>query len=251
MEKGKVKGEWKQRASKYNKLEWVNKKSILNSFIALSNFRSSDTVLDLGCGTGTVICAIYNLIKEPHGIDISDEMMSIIDKNKYPLLNLKCGSSTDLPYPNDKFDKITVRSVFHHIIDPEDQRKTLKECYRVLKSKGRIIIAEGVPPHNDLKKDFEDIYNLKEERVTFLPDEIKDLLFNAGFKNIRINLVMNEDMSLKNWLENDGKLTREIMDKIYDMHLNGSDFFKRENNVRCTKDDILIDVKVAIIIGEK
>lgn len=242
---------WKKRAEFYNKLDWVSKENILQGLMLVGNFNEDDKVLDVGCGTGKVACTVAPFVKEVHGFDISKEMMSKIDLSKYPNLRLKEGSISSIDFSDESFDKVTARLILHHILDDRELDKSIKEIHRVLKPGGRIIISEGVPPHEDVKDDYTEIFKLKEERRTFMPKDLVDLLKRNGFKNIRTNIIIDEHMSVRNWLENAGTLSKEVIEKIYDLHKNASPRFKELYNLKEKEGDILIDVKVAIITGEK
>lgn len=81
--------------------------------------------LDIGCGTGMVTYVHTNVI----GVDIS-ETISLI-----PLIR---GDAYRLPFKKNVFDTIVMSHVLEHF--PESER-ILKECYRVLKRNGNIIIS--------------------------------------------------------------------------------------------------------------
>ena len=242
---------WAKRAKRYNNLEWVNKEDIVGTFIDLCDLESSDIVLDVGCGTGKIICSICDMVKEGHGMDISEEMLSFIDKDKYKNLFLKIGDITNTDYKDNTFDKITARLIFHHLVNEENLKKAIMECYRILKPNGRIIISEGVPPHKDLKEDYTRIFELKEKRIVFLPEDFERILKEGGFRGIEIHEVIDRGMSIRNWLDNDGTLSEETKKQIFDLHRDSSDLFKEAYNLKEVNDDILIDVKVIIAIGLK
>jgi SAM-dependent methyltransferase len=191
------------------------------------------------------------MVREAHGMDLCDEMLRKIDVSRYPNLNLSCGTIESLDYPDGMFDKVVGRLVFHHILDDAELDRSIRECHRVLRPGGRMILSEGVPPHPDLETEYAAIFALKEDRRTFMPEDLRTLLQAGGFEHIRLNTIIDEHMSVRNWLENAGNLERETIEKIYDMHRRGSDLFKREYNLEETEDDILIDVKVVIVIGTK
>lgn len=242
---------WKIRAGKYNELEWVTKKDIIRSLIDISDFKNNHVVLDAGCGTGKVATSVYHLVDKVYGIDISEAMMSSINKEKFPHLNLDVGDIKNMHYDDDMFDRIIARLVFHHIIDDKELDKAVKECHRVLKKGGKILISEGVPPVKDVEKDFTEIFKLKEKRRTLTSENTKDLLEKNGFKNVKVHFVRDREMSIRNWLDNSGDLSDETKQKIFDMHKHSSEIFKKAYNLKDTGDDILIDVKVAIVTGEK
>ncbi len=237
---------WKKRAEKYNKLAWVNESSYLEAFVSSADFNKSDIVLDVGTGTGVIAHAIAPLVREVVGLDISQDMLenSNWEGNKYFIRK-----DIREPFFGEKsFDKVTARMVFHHIT--EKTQEAMNECYRVLKSGGKIILSEGIPPIPELKEDYSRIFKLKEDRLTFLEKDLVDLMEFAGFKKIKIKVYIMKDFSIKNWLENSG-LPEEAQREIFDMHINGSDLFKRAYNMKIVGGDCLIDVKNLILIGEK
>jgi ubiquinone/menaquinone biosynthesis C-methylase UbiE len=241
---------WQERATKYNQLEWVSKSNILQGLSIIGDFKSHHKVLDVGCGTGKVAHTVAPYVQEVHGIDFSSEMISQIDTQQFPNIFPKEASASNLPYPDNSFDRVTARLVLHHITDSKEMDDTLQEIKRVLKPDGKFIISEGVPPSAELKPDFEEIFKLKESRITFLPEDLTYLLRKNGFKNIRVNTIIDEHMSVRNWLENAGNLSQEDINKIYSLHKNARALFKESYNLRDLGHDIFIDVKVAIITGE-
>jgi ubiquinone/menaquinone biosynthesis C-methylase UbiE len=237
---------WKIRAEKYNNLSWVNDDAYLKAFIRAGEFNKDDIVLDVGTGTGIVAHSIAPLVKEVIGLDTSQDMLehSNWKENKYFIKR----DIRNKMFHEGVFDKVTARMVFHHIL--EDTQKAMDECHRLLKKGGRIIVSEGVPPSKNLKKEYIDIFKLKEDRLVFLEEDLVELLKNSGFKNIRVNIHINRNFSVRNWLENSG-LPKETQSRIFNMHANGSEIFKKEYNLRIADGDCLIDVKNLILIGEK
>lgn len=237
---------WKIRAEGYNNLKWVNDDSYIKAFILSTDFNMNDSVLDVGTGTGVIAHAIAPLVKEVVGMDISQDMLkhSNWENNKYFIRR-------DIRSPifcEGVFDKVTARMVFHHIV--EDTQNALDECYRVLRSGGKMILSEGVPPSDDIKDEFACIFGLKEERLVFLESDLIKLMSNSGFKNIKVTTHIMKDFSVKDWLINSG-LPKEKQDKIFEMEVTASSAFKKAHNTRIVNGDCLISTKNLIIVGEK
>jgi len=146
------------------------------------------------------------------------------------------------------FDKVTVRQVFHHIV--RGTQKAMNECYRVLKPGGLMVFSDGVPPSLRVKQDYIEIFKLKEKRLTFVEDDLVALMERAGFKNIQMKIVWLQRMSVRNWLTNSG-LPQAIQDKIYDLHVNAKDYFRRAYHMVEADGDCFIDMKMPILTGEK
>jgi hypothetical protein len=113
-----------------------------------------------------------------------------------------------------------------------------------------MVLAEGVPPLSEVKEDYERIFKLKEERLTFTEEDLVSLMKNSGFKNIKVIVHMMRNFSVKDWLENSG-LPKNKQNKIFAMHVNGSEIFKKAYNMKMNQGDCLIDVKNLILVGEK
>ncbi|MDP8247603.1 MAG: class I SAM-dependent methyltransferase [Candidatus Tritonobacter lacicola] len=237
---------WFIRSKKYDGLEWVHKRSLISAIIKAGEFEKDHLVLDVGTGTGAVARSVSRFVREVIGIDKSAAMMKRGDwgENRYFVRR-------DIREPlfrDGVFDRITARMVFHHIL--EGTRGAMRECCRVLKKGGLMVLVEGVPPSEKVKEDFTEIFKLKEERLTFMGEDLVALMKGAGFKKTDIRYHVMRHMSVKNWLDKSGLPTAAV-NKIYDMHRHASPVFGKCYNMVITPDDCLIDMKMAIVVGEK
>ena len=237
---------WKTRARKYNELQWANDRSYLELIKKAGEFGKGDFVLDAGTGTGKIVQEVSPLVEEVIGIDISPDMLDNGDwtGNRYCLRR----DVRDPLFKEDTFTKVTARMVFHGLLD--GAQDAMNECHRVLRPGGKMVLAEGVPPSIDVKQDYIEIFKLKEPRLTFMESDLVELMENANFKNIAIHTHFMREMSVGNWLEKSG-LPEEIQDKIFEMHITAGDHFKKAYNMRIIRGDCLIDMKNAVIVGEK
>lgn len=237
---------WKIRSRHYNDLEWVSHRFYLEAFIKAGEFKKTDIVLDVGTGTGVVAHAISPFVKEVHGLDKSQDMLehSNWSGNMYFV-------KRDMMSPffiDGVFDKITCRLVFHHIL--RHRQMAMNECYRILKKGGLMVFSEGVPPTKAVKKEYVEIFRLKEKRATFYEEDLTALMKNSGFKNIKLKVVCLRNMSIRNWLANSG-LSNVIQEKIYNLHKYAPDYFKRDYNLIEKDNDCFIDMKMVILTGRK
>jgi len=113
-----------------------------------------------------------------------------------------------------------------------------------------MILSEGIHPTFEVKEDYAKIFELKEERLTFSEEDLLNLMKRSGFKNITTTTHIMKNFSVKNWLENSG-LSKEKQDRIFEMHVTGSDTFRKAYNMKITNGDCLIDVKNFLLVGEK
>lgn len=237
---------WRQRAEKYNSLEWASHKLYLDEFVKMGKFKKTDIVLDIGTGTGIIAHAVAPFVNAAIGLDKSQAMLE--HSNWYGNMYFIKRNIFNPIFKDDVFDKVTARQVFHHILRGTQQ--AMNECYRVLKVGGLMIFSEGIPPSPEVKQDYIEIFKLKEKRLTFMEDDLIALMERAGFKNIEVNIVWLRKMSIKNWLTNSG-LPQPIQDEIFELHVNAKDYFKKAYNMAEAEGDCFIDMKMAILTGMK
>lgn len=237
---------WKIRSVQYDELEWVKDQSYLQIIVKAMELNEKDFALDVGTGTGVVAHYVAPFVKEIIGMDISSDMLDLCRwKNNSYFFRWDIRDSI---FKENVFDKIIARMVFHHIIDRTQE--AFNECYRILKKGGIFGIAEGVPPAKRVKKKYIEIFKHKEERLTFYESDLVNYMENAGFRNIKITIYKQHNMSIRNWLKKSG-LPQEKQQIIYDLHVNAPDYFKEDYNMEIKNNDCFITFKNAIVTGVK
>ena len=104
------------------------------------NLQPGEHVLDLGCGTGTLIQHLLPFAPASvTGIDPSIEMLEVARRKLPPTVNLVAASADRLPFPDAAFDLGVSTSAFHYFPDP---LKALREVRRVLKPNGRAVVTD-------------------------------------------------------------------------------------------------------------
>lgn len=96
------------------------------------------TILDLGCGTGTLTAQLADMCDKVIGVDSSQSM---IEKAKFQFGDIEfivC-NALDLPYEN-KFDVAFSNAVFHWI---NDHDALLESIYKALKPQGLLVCEFG------------------------------------------------------------------------------------------------------------
>ena len=104
-------------------------------------------VLDVGCGPGTYTSYFKSLGAKVSAIDISEEMVKIA-ASKVPGADIRVADMNKIPFPPSTFDLVFYGLSIHYL---DNILPTLKEAYRVLKNKGRLVISTGNPALNGAK----------------------------------------------------------------------------------------------------
>ena len=237
---------WKKRAEHFNKLEWANNRLYLDAFIKAGDFKKSDIVLDVGTGTGIIAHAVSPFVKQVIGLDKSQDMLE--HSNWHGNMYFIKRNILDPIFTDEAFDKITCRQVFHHIL--KFRQNAMDECFRMLKKGGLMIFSEGTPPTKRVKKDYIEIFRLKEKRITFFEEDLMKLMKKSGFKDIKVKVIFLKKMSVRNWLTN-SDLPKVIQEKIYNLHKYAPGYFKEDYDMVKTENDCLINMKMAILTGKK
>jgi SAM-dependent methyltransferase len=147
----------------------------------------ADTVLDVACGPGLVVCALARRVAHATGIDITPAMLDRARQlqAEQGLTNVgwRLGDVMSLPFPDASFSLVTSRFAFHHILDPF---AVLGEMKRVCKPGGRVVVVDSAPAP-DKADAFNAVEKLRDpSHVRALPlAELKSLFTRHGLPEPR------------------------------------------------------------------
>ncbi len=133
----------------------------------IKNIGSGSRVLNVGCGDGYVDRFLKKKFKKVYSIDINKSDLKIA-KSINPEKNViyKEESASNLPFKNDFFDAVVCTELIEHI---PDDKKVIKEIYRVLKKNGRLMLTI---PH---KK-----YNFSYDPINYIYERLLGNYFHFG-----------------------------------------------------------------------
>jgi cyclopropane fatty-acyl-phospholipid synthase-like methyltransferase len=168
----------------------LNENKILSQ---IANIKSSDYVLDIGCGYGTTsIWLAKNIGCKVLGITISDKQVEEAKETakRYAvdhLTDFRVMDFHNLEFPDNTFNKvIAIESVSHS----SDKQKVIKEIYRVLKPEGIFVIADGffAKSRDNLSEEEKKIAKICFEGVHVPPlaeqKEFENWLKEVGFNEV-------------------------------------------------------------------
>jgi len=94
----------------------------------------AESILDIGCGDGSMVRELAGRVgasHDMHGVDVLMRANTVIDVRLY--------DGRTLPFPDGRFDLITLCDVVHHADHPNE---LLREALRVLSQDGTLVIKD-------------------------------------------------------------------------------------------------------------
>jgi SAM-dependent methyltransferase len=124
----------------------IRDEAALRLIVDFSGAGPDDTVLDVACGPGLVVCAFARVVRHATGIDITPAMLERARAHaaEQGLANVtwRQGDVLPLPWPDASFTLVCSRFAFHHFLDP---LAVLREMVRVCAPGGTVLVVDAAP----------------------------------------------------------------------------------------------------------
>lgn len=152
----------------------------------LASLRPGESVLDIGCGTGTLAIAAKKRVGPTgrvHGVDASQEMLARAGKKASKAgaeVVFGNGIVEALPFPDRHFDAVLSTVMLHHL-GRKARQQCAHEVRRVLKPGGRVLAVDFARPAEG-KKGLLDHFH---HHGYVTPDDLAALLTEADLKTVK------------------------------------------------------------------
>ncbi len=123
-----------------------------NNTLGLSSeWFNNKRAIDVGCGNiGAMMLRLLQLgVSECHGVDIGTDWIESLNKNiqneggDSSKIHLKTGSVTQIPYPDNSFDFVSVNGVLIHLEDMAAVEDGFMDAARLVSNQGALYTSWG------------------------------------------------------------------------------------------------------------
>jgi ubiquinone/menaquinone biosynthesis C-methylase UbiE len=149
-------------------------------------------VVDIGCGTGRFIDALRQVWPRLPvlGLDLSEAYVKHARRylQRWSRVNLSVAQAESLPIANDSQDALISIFLFHEL-PPKVRRAVLRECGRVLKPGGRLVLVDSLQRGD--RPDYDGLLELFPQRyhepyyLSYLDEDFTALAAKYGLVHIR------------------------------------------------------------------
>jgi len=182
--------------------------------------KDGQNILDWGCGNGRYLRMLKKYKLRYFGVDISSGLVQeakklFVSEIESGKAHFACLDDGKLKFPTSFFDVTLMIASFHHLPDEKTRLKLLKDIFKEMKPKGKLIITvwnlRSVWAKEKLKtpgwsvKGKNEFYvpwkNQNGEILTtryyhsFSKVELKDLVEKSGFKVLKLEFVKSNNWS--------------------------------------------------------
>jgi ubiquinone/menaquinone biosynthesis C-methylase UbiE len=125
--------------------------------VSLAGVKPGDSVLEIGCGTGTLTLAAKRRAGpsgKAFGIDVIPGMIEYSQRKAEQAgeeATFQLGSIDNIPFPANHFDVVMCSFMIFHMSDTT-RRKGIAEIHRVLKPQGRLLVMDLALPARALPR---------------------------------------------------------------------------------------------------
>ncbi|HSU87558.1 MAG TPA: class I SAM-dependent methyltransferase [Terriglobia bacterium] len=204
------------------KLESVYRRIALRDHVAFitkaAGGRAGPEILDVGCGSGTLLGLLKQRGFHTRGVDFSAEAARIAKAENG--VDVAVGSLEEVHFPDASFDLVTLFHVMEHVTNP---RRVLSEVARVLKPNGVVVLQVPNIESWQFKMFGAKWYGLDIPRhvIDYSKNSMEKLLKDSGFVPSRIrhfNLRDNAPALVSSLFPSLDPVSRTVRQRKHNIH---------------------------------
>lgn len=249
-----LKRQFDMQAQNFSNWSVTRNEEYMQAYFEFIGFLKEDELLDVACGTGefSVFCA--RRIKGVHGIDISEGMIELAQKQARAsgLTNLtfECQDVEHIPCADNSFSVVQCRSAFHHM---DDHPRVFKEMLRCCKHDGRLAVQDIMAYEDQkvnsffeaLEKEVDVSHNATLHRQEFID------LFDRNQVEVIRSFVVEVELNFSEYLshafqseDSHEKIRSMLEDRLQDEDLSRFLYMNKDNQ-------LVLKRAVFLILGQK
>lgn len=157
--------------------------------VSLAQVKPGDSILEVGCGTGTLTLAAKQkagLLGKVFGIDVIPGMIELSQRKAAQAnedITFQLGSIDDIPFSENLFDVVMCSFMIFHMSE-DTRRKGIAEIYRVLKPNGRLLVLDLALPTPPIQRAIAKMFfgGMLQHELR----ELRPLMDASGFSDVEI-----------------------------------------------------------------
>ena len=140
---GLILDQFTRQATLFSTAAPITNADALQKIVEAARPGPDDTVLDVACGGGIVVCAFAPHVRQATGIDVTpamlDEAQRLAAEKGLTNVGWRQGDVNALPFEDGRFTIVVTRFSVHHFADPA---VVLREMARVCAPGGRLVVVD-------------------------------------------------------------------------------------------------------------
>ncbi len=138
-----IRDQFTRQATPFSTAAPIADAGALRLIVEVAEAGPADTVLDVACGGGIVVCGFAPYVKHATGIDMTPAMLErarhLAAEKGLANVSWREGDVTRLPYPDGAFTIVVTRFAVHHFPQPP---AVFREMLRVCAPGGRVVVVD-------------------------------------------------------------------------------------------------------------
>lgn len=140
---GLILDQFTRQAAMFSTAAPITNPDALRMIVEAARPGPDDTVLDLACGGGIIVCAFAPHVRRATGIDVTPAMIEqaqrLAAEKRLTNVEWRQGDVNSLPFEDDSFTIVVTRFSVHHFPDPA---AVLREMARICAPGGRLVVVD-------------------------------------------------------------------------------------------------------------